>query len=206
MKKKIEMFKTMVIIFFVFFAIACTSNPPVDEKTPKARIAVMVAEGFHDGEAYIPIGYLFNQDYHITVIGPAAGTVKAYNSDLTINIEKAVSEVSADDFDALILPGGHGPAVLREDRNVLEFVKTFWDSGKVTAAICHGPQVLITAGVLGGRKLTSVGSIREEIENAGATFLDQSVVVDKNLVTSRGPKDLHDFLTGIVDELKKQLN
>jgi len=203
MKKKIGMLKTIIMVFFVFFAIACTSNAPMKEKTPKADIAVMVAEGFHDGEAYMPIGYLFNHDYHITVIGPSVGTVKAYNSDLTINIEKAVSEVSVDDFDALILPGGHGPAVLREDSNVIEFVKDFWDSGKIVAAICHGPQVLITAEVLDGKTLTSVGSIREEIEGAGAKFLDQSVVVDGNLVTSRGPKDLHDFLTNIVEALKK---
>jgi protease I len=206
MKKNDVKFKIMIVTFFVFFAVSCTSTSPSQEETPKARIAVMVAEGFHDGEAYMPMGYLLNQGYHITVIGPARGIVKSYNSDFTINIEKAVSEVSVDDFDALILPGGRGPAVLREDSGVLAFVRAFWDSGKVTAAICHGPQVLITAGVLDGRTTTGVGGIREELEGAGVKFLDQPVVVDGNLVTSRVPQDLHDFSLNIVEALKKQMN
>lgn len=206
MKRKVEMYKPMLAALFLFFAMACSTPEPEKQETPKVRIAVMVAEGFHDGEAFMPMGYLLNKGYHITVIGPARGTVKAYNSDFTINIEKAVSEVTVDDFDALLLPGGRGPAVLRENDSVLEFVREFWDSGKVTAAICHGPQVLVSAGVLDGRTSTGVGGIQEELEGAGVKYLDQSVVVDQNLVTSRVPQDLHDFSKSIVEALEKQLN
>lgn len=206
MKKSGEKFKTMVAVFFLLFVIACSAPEAEKPEAPKARIAVLVAEGFHDGEAFMPMAYLTNNGYGITVIGPARGVAKAYNSDFTINIEKAVSEVSAGDFDALILPGGRGPAVLRESSEVLDFVRAFWDSGKVTAAICHGPQVLISAGVLDGATSTGTGGIQEELEAAGVKFLDQPVVIDKNLITSRMPQDLHVFSTNIVEALKKQMN
>ena len=206
MKKSGENFRTMLAVFFLMFVIACSSPEAQQAEAPKAQIAVLVAEGFHDGEAFMPMAYLTNNGYGITVIGPARGAVKAYNSDFTINIEKAVSEVSAGDFDALILPGGRGPAVLRENSEVLEFVKAFWDSEKVTAAICHGPQVLISAGVLDGYTSTGTGGIQEELEAAGVQYLDQSLVIDKNLITSRMPQDLYDFTTNIVEALKKQMN
>lgn len=161
------------------------------------RIAVMVAEGYHDGEAYMPMGYLNNRGAHITVIGPEAGLVTAYNSDFTINIQKTVDQVSVDDFDALILPGGHGPSVLREHEAAVNFARDFFESGKVVAAICHGPQLLVTAGVLEGRDATAVRGIKEEMEEAGVNFLDESVVIDGNLITSRTPPDLYDFSAAI---------
>jgi len=175
-----------------------------DIASEKIHVAVLVAEGFHDGETFMPIGYLLNQGYKITVIGPQKGMVKAYNSDFTINIEKSVSEVSPADFHALVLPGGTGPSVLRDNEEVIRFVSAFWETGKVTAAICHGPQVLITAGVLDGRTTTGVGGIREELEQAGVNFIDQSVVIDGNLITSRIPSDLPEFSMSIADAIKKQ--
>lgn len=177
----------------------------IPKAEPRAKIAVMVAEGFHDGEAFMPMGYLMNQGYDIVVIGPERGKVKAYNSDFTIKIEKSVSEVTPHDFDALVLPGGRGPSVLRENEEVIRFVSEFWQTGKVTAAICHGPQVLITAGLLDGRTSTGIGGIKEELEDAGVNFVDESVVVDDNLITSRMPDDLHDFSKTIAHKLKKQL-
>lgn len=167
----------------------------------KVQVAVLVAEGFHDAEAYMPLGYLTNRGAGGTVIGPEAGIVKAYNSDFEIVIEKSVTEVSVDDFDALILPGGRGPVVLREDPAVVEFAKKFFESGKVTAAICHGPQVLITAGVMEGKNSSGVGSIREELEAAGATYLDEALVIDGNLITSRVPSDLNEFASAIAEAL-----
>jgi len=129
----------------------------------------------------------------ITVIGPETGVVKAYNSDFTIAVERAVADVSVDDFDALLLPGGRAPAALREIPGVVEFAKKFFETGKPVAAICHGPQVLVTAGVLEGRTCTAVGGIRGEIEGAGATYVDDAVVIDGNLITSRTPPDLAVF-------------
>ncbi len=160
-------------------------------------IAVLVDEGFHDGEAYMPIGYLTNRGAHITVIGPEVGLVTAYNSDFTINIERAVQRVSVNDFDALILPGGHAPSRLRENDEAVSFVREFFESGKVVAAICHGPQVLITAGVMQGMNATGVEGIRDELEEAGAIYLDEAVVVHDNLITSRTPPDLYDFSLAI---------
>jgi len=159
----------------------------------KVQVAVMVTEGFHDAEAYMPLGYLTNRGAEVTVIGPLAGIVKAYNSDFEIVIEKAVTEVSVDDFDALVLPGGKAPAALREDAAVVDFARRFFESGKVTAAICHGPQLLITAGVMTGKKSSGTGSIREELEAVGATYLDEELVIDGNLITSRVPSDLNAF-------------
>ena len=150
------------------------------------------------------IGYLLNQGYEITVIGPSRGKVKAYNSEFTINIDKSVSEVKPEEFDALILPGGRGPGVLRQDDKVLEFVREFWKTGKVAAAICHGPQVLVSADVMKGRTSTGVGGIQGEIEEAGASFVDETVVVDGNLITSRNPQDLYNFSRSIAESLHKQ--
>jgi protease I len=174
-----------------------------DQKERQVRIAVLLTEGFHDGEAYIPIGYLTNQGAKITVIGPQKVIVKAYNSEFTIRIEKSIAEVSVSDFDALILPGGHAPSKLREDEEVVAFARDFFQSGKPTAAICHGPQVLITAGVMNGKTSTGVAGIRGELEKAGVTYLDQPLVIDGNLITSRGPSDLNDFSIAISEAVRK---
>lgn len=195
--------KMLFGLFMVsLLVVACQQQAPQTEVVKDVkRVAVMVAEGFHDGEAYMPIGYLTNRGVEVTVIGPAVGEVKAYNSDFTIRIEKAVGDVSVADFDALILPGGRGPAILRENETVVAFARDFFKSGKPTAAICHGPQVLITAGVLEGKSCTAVGGVQDELIAAGANFLDQSVVLDGNLITSRVPGDLNDFSTAIYEAL-----
>lgn len=195
--------KMLFGLFMVsLLVVACQQQAPQTEVVKDVkRVAVMVAEGFHDGEAYMPIGYLTNRGVEVTVIGPSVGEVKAYNSDFTIRIEKAVGDVSVSDFDALILPGGRGPAILRENETVVAFARDFFKSGKPTAAICHGPQVLITAGVLEGKSCTAVGGVQDELIAAGANFLDQSVVLDGNLITSRVPGDLNDFSTAIYEAL-----
>ncbi len=178
----------------------------VTEPLRRPNVAVLVGEGFHDGEAYMPIGYLTNQGMDITVIGPQTGPVKAYNSEFTIGIERAVNDVSVGDFDALVLPGGTAPAGLREVPEVVEFAKEFFESGKPVAAICHGPQVLVTAGVLEGRTSTAVGGIQDEIEGAGATYLDEELVIDGNLITSRTPPDLDVFSKAIAQAVHESFD
>ena len=175
---------------------------PADALTPdRPHVAVLLTEGFQDAEAYMPIGYLENKDVDITVIGPKTGRVKAYNSDFEIVVQKEVGEVNVDDFDALILPGGKAPATLREDSTVVEFTKNFFNTGKTVAAICHGPQVLATAGVLHDVTTTGVNSIQGELEEAGATYVDEALVVDGNLITSRVPGDLAVFSKAIEEAL-----
>lgn len=167
------------------------------------RLAVLIAEGFHDGETLKPKAFLEEHGARVVVLGPAVGEVKAYNSEQMVTIEKAVSEARVDDFDALILPGGKGPAVLRENEAAVNFARDFLNSGKPVAAICHGPQVLITAGVIKDRTLTCASSVAEEIREAGGEYRDEMVVVDGNLITSRGPRDIPAFNEAILTALKK---
>lgn len=173
------------------------------------RVAILTGEGFHDGETLIPMAYMQNRGAKVTVIGPEKRFVRAYNSDMVLKIEKQVSEVKIEDFDALILPGGRAPANIREDSHVVEFAGEFFKSGKPVAAICHGPQVLITAGVMDGVEATCFSDVRSELREAGATYHDRPVVVHKNLITSRVPDDIPAFCAAMATamvEHKKEKN
>jgi len=193
---KTKKFIPVLALLFIFSA----CQPEVHQETEHldpVNVAVLTGEGFHDGEAFMPIGYLVNRGATVTVIGPETGIVTAYNSDFTIYIEKTVEEVDVDDFDALILPGGQAPSALREHESVIDFARNFYDSGKTVAAICHGPQILITAGVMEGKNATGFEAIKDELEEAGALYHDESVVIHDNLITSRTPPDLYDFSLAI---------
>jgi len=182
---------------------ACSPGTGKSEEEPVSNIAILLTGGFHDAEAYMPLGYLVNKGYDVTVIGPEKGMVKAYNSDFTIVVERDMDEVSTDDFAVLIIPGGHAPAALRKDQAVVDFVKAFFETGKPVAAICHGPQVLITAGVMEGMTSSGYSGIRKELEEAGATYIDQALVTDQNLITSRVPADLAVFCRAIGESLEE---
>ncbi len=183
-------------LLFVFAACQHEVHHEADVVDP-VHVAVLTGEGFHDGEAYMPMGYLVNRGAVVTVVGPETGLVTAYNSDFTIQVEKTVDEVEVDDFDALILPGGLAPSALREHESAVNFARDFFDSGKTVAAICHGPQILITAGVMDGLSATGFEGIREELKEAGVDYQDESVVIHNNLITSRTPPDLYDFSLAI---------
>ncbi len=170
----------------------------------KSKVAVLVTEGFHDGEAYMPIGYLANKGIFSLVIGPEKGIHKSYNSDFTIKVCKEVGEVSVDYFDALILPGGRAPSKLREDEGVINFVKDFYKTGKPIAAICHGPQILITAGVLEGKTATGFKGIKDELIEAGVNYKDEAVVIYENIITSRTPPDLYKFSRAIKKSISEK--
>ncbi len=199
----------VVMLAVVLVGTGCPEEPVVEPPTPPepvqmlegVRVAIMVAEGFHDGETLRPKEYLEDQGAQTVIIGPAVGEVTAYNSDQTVQIEMAVADASVEEFDGLILPGGHGPGVLREHEPAVEFARAFVESGKLVAAICHGPQVLVTAGVLEGRTVTGVSGIADELREAGAEYLDEPVVMDDNLVTSRVPDDIPMFNSAILGAL-----
>lgn len=183
-------------------------EPAMEEKEPAAElagktVAVLLAEGFQDSEALEPKSFLEEHGAEVVILGPAVGEVKAYNSEQMVTIEKAVEEADVAEFDALILPGGKGPAVLRELEAAVNFARDFMESGKPVAAICHGPQVLITAGVIEGRTLTCVSDIAEEVQEAGGEYVDEPVMVDGNLITSRVPDDLPAFNEAILKALKE---
>lgn len=196
----------VILTLILLVTAACNDRKAVDligepGMLQGKNVAFLITEGFHDGETMFPMGYLVNHGANVTVIGVERGEYKAYNSDVTAMVVRSVDEVSPADFDALVIPGGHSPRNLREHENVLSFVRTFVEADKPTAAICHGPQVLVTAGVVSGRTLTGVGRIRDEITEAGAHFEDVEVMVDGNIITSRTPPDLPAFSRQIAQSL-----
>lgn len=165
------------------------------------HIAILIGEGFHDGETFIPMGYMLNMGATVTVIGVKPGIHKAYNSDIIAKVHKSVKDVSIEDFDALIIPGGRSPNWLRQYEEVLDFTRKFFNTGKPTAAICHGPQVLITAGVLKNLEATCFPGMRDELKKAGVNYHDSAVVRDKNLITSRIPDDIPMFCKTIAEAI-----
>lgn len=168
-------------------------------------IAVLSANGFEESELTSPIERLKEESATVHIISLEAGKIQGMKHDrkwtVEIAVDKVVTEVSADDYDGLLIPGGVlNPDSLRQDEGALSFVKAFFEAGKPVAAICHGPQVLISAGVVEGRKLTSTKTIKIDLVNAGADWEDSEVVVDQGLVTSRSPEDLPAFNDKIVEE------
>jgi protease I len=168
-----------------------------------AHIAVIIDDMFEDSE-YTEPAKAFKADGHrLTHIGLKKNTrVKGKTEGTQVKIDKAVNDISAEDFDALLIPGGYSPDHLRADEAAVKFVKKFFESNKPVFAICHGPQLLITAQVLKGRKVTGWKSIMQDIKNAGAQFLDQEVVEDGNLISSRHPGDLPMFISASLSRLK----
>jgi protease I len=156
------------------------------------RVAMVLAPNFEDSEAIDPKDYLESKGADVTVIGIKAGAVPGKKGG-SLNATATFSDVSPDEFDALVIPGGGAPENLRIDDQAVEFTRRFVESGKPVAAICHGPQLLISAKVLDGRTLTSVNKIRDDITNAGGNYVDRELVEDRNLITSRTPADLPAF-------------
>jgi protease I len=160
-----------------------------------SRVAVIIANLFEDSEYTEPAKAFQGAGHELIHLGLRAGeTVKGKKKDTPVKIDRAVHEVSVDDFDALLIPGGYSPDQLRADDKAVAFVRDFFRSGKPVFAICHAAQLLITADVIRGRKVTGWKSIVQDIKNAGAHFEDVEVVEDGNLVSSRHPGDLPAFI------------
>lgn len=201
--------KSMVSVSVVALAVALLAHAPAlyaDEDYAPAdlsdkSVAVLVGEGLHDAETLVPIGYLANRGAAITVVGVAPGQAKAYNSDTWVRIDTSVDDVNVADFDAVVIPGGSSPAYLREHDNIVAFTREAVEAGKVVAAICHGPQVLITAGVLEGKNATAFRNVADELREAGANYEDTPLMVDGNVITSRIPDDLPQFVRAIEEAL-----
>jgi protease I len=169
------------------------------------KIAFLAADGVEKVELEKPREALRQEGAEVQLISLKTGEIQARNHDLepagTVDVDRAVSDVSVDDFDGLVLPGGTvNPDKLRLDDSAVAFVRDFVNSGKPVAAICHGPWTLVEAGVVAGRKLTSYPSIRTDIRNAGGRVVDEEVVIDGNLVTSRSPSDLPAFCSTIIEQ------
>lgn len=167
-------------------------------------IAVLSENGFEESELTEPVKRLKEEGATVHIISSKSGTIKGWsdgNWSGEVDVDYTLNEAKADDYNGLLIPGGViNPDKLRANDDAIAFVKAFFESGKPVAAICHGPQVLINAGVVEGRKLTSVKNISQDLINAGADWSDEEVVVDQGLVTSRTPEDLPAFNDKIVEE------
>ena len=167
-----------------------------------AKIAFILESDFEDVEFTHPYEHARDAGHDTVVIGTEAGReLTGKRDEATITTDKSVGDVSVEDFDALVIPGGYSPDKLRLDDDATSFTREFVESGKPVAAICHAGQLLVEAGVVEGRKLTSWPSVRTELELAGANWVDQQVVEDDNLITSRNPGDLDAFTKTLLNRL-----
>lgn len=168
-----------------------------------STIGIIIADMFEDVEYTAPARAFREAGHQIVPIGLEKGkTVRGKRNRTLVKIDKSLDEITPPDFDAILIPGGYSPDILRGEDEAVEFIKTFFESGKPIFAICHGPQLLITAQVLEGKKVTGWKSIIQDIKNAGAEYINQEVVVDDNLISSRGPKDLPVFIKASLNSLK----
>lgn len=169
------------------------------------RVAILVADGFEEVELTEPRKALLDAGADVEIVSPEEGRVKGWaETDWgeEIAVDRSVSSAKAGDYDALVLPGGvMNPDNLRTNEDAVRFTRAFFEAGKPVAAICHAPWLLVEAGVVEGREVTSYASIRKDLENAGARWVDREVVVDAGLVTSRNPDDLPAFNRKMVEEI-----
>ncbi len=161
------------------------------------RVAMVIAPNYEDIEATDPKDALEQAGAEVTLVGIEKGEVKGKKGG-SLEATETFDTVTPDDFDMLVIPGGGAPENLRIDDGAVAFTRQFTESGKPVAAICHGAQLLISADVLQNRKLTAVNKIRDDVKNAGGNYVDEELVVDGNLITSRTPKDLPAFNEAIV--------
>jgi protease I len=168
------------------------------------KVAILAAEGVEQVELTEPRKAVEQEGADVTVVSTEAGDIQAFNhldKGDTLTADTAVKDVSAEDFDALLLPGGvANPDLLRTDDDAVGFVRDFAESGKPIGVICHGPWTLVEAGVVKGRTLTSWPSLQTDIRNAGGTWVDEEVHVDNGWVSSRKPDDLPAFCAKVVEE------
>lgn len=168
------------------------------------RIAILAEEGFEDSEIVEPIRAMKEAGARVVVVG--SGSQKSYRgkrgtATIKVDVTADADKVSAEDFDAIIVPGGHSADKMRLHQPMIDLVRKAHDLGRVVAAICHGPQLLISADIVRGRRVTSWPSVAVDLKNAGADWVDEPVVKDGNLITSRRPADLPRFNKAIIEAL-----
>jgi deglycase len=167
------------------------------------KIALVLGQGFEDSEFRVPYDRLKEEGYEVEIIGVKAGEeLKGYKGKETVKVEKGIDRVKAEDYDALLIPGGQSPDHLRVDKRMVELVKQFDQAGRLIAAVCHGPQLLIAAHLVKGRTLTAWQTIQDDLQQIGAQVKDEAVVKDRNWITSRKPDDLKQFSDAIVEHLE----
>ncbi len=173
----------------------------------QAKILIMATDGFEESELFVPLEKLRAAGATVQIAALKAGDIKGWNKTdwgKSVTADMAIDAADADAFDILVLPGGQmNPDVLRINEKAVELVLDFLDSEKIVAAICHAPWLLVEADAVEGRTLTSWPSVKTDIENAGGDWVDEEVVVDDNIITSRSPKDLDAFVAKIIEEFEQ---
>lgn len=176
-------------------------------KLENKKVAILATDGFEKSELIEPLEALREEGATVHVISVKEGEIKSWDGDNwgeSVDVDKLVDDVNANDYHSLVLPGGvANPDLLRTHDKALDFIRAFFAQSKPVAAICHAPWLLISARVIENRKVTSYHSIKDDVINAGAHWVDQEVVVDEGLVTSRNPKDLPAFIDKVIEETKE---
>jgi protease I len=167
------------------------------------RIAILAEDIYEDLELWYPLLRMKEEGAEVKVIGTGSANQYTGKHGLPVQVDLSADQVRADDFDAVIIPGGYAPDRMRRYEALLRFVREAFEKGKVVASICHGPWVLVSAGVLKGRTATCFFAIKDDVINAGAKYVDQEVVRDGNLITSRMPADLPAFCREIIKALSE---
>lgn len=176
-------------------------------KLKDKKIAILATDGFEKSELFKPYESLRDEGAQVHIISNKEGSIKSWDKKdwgESISVDKLIKNAQESDYDSLVLPGGvFNPDQLRTDDGALDFIRAFFESGKPVAAICHAPWLLISAKVIENRKVTSYHSIKDDVVNAGAHWVDQEVVVDEGLVTSRNPNDLPAFINKVIEETRE---
>jgi len=167
------------------------------------RIAILAEDIYEDLELWYPLLRMKEEGAEVKVIGTGSANQYTGKHGLPVQVDLSADQVRADDFDAVIVPGGYAPDRMRRYEALLRFVREAFEKGKLIASICHGPWVLISAGILKGRTATCFFAIKDDVVNAGAKYVDQEVVRDGNLITSRMPADLPAFCREIIRALSE---
>jgi protease I len=171
------------------------------------HIAILATDGYEQSELTEPLERLRDADADVSIVSLKKGEIRGTSNGQwadSVMVDKTIDEVSADDFDTLVIPGGlYNPDTLRASEEAVSFVRSMFDAKKPIAAICHGPWLLVEADIARGRKMTSYPSIRTDITNAGGLWVDEPVVVHQGLVTSRSPADLDAFSAKIIEETRE---
>jgi protease I len=174
-------------------------------KLNNKNVAILSTNGFEESELTSPKKALEDAGANVHIIAPESGQIKGWkdgNWSISLNVDKTLNDANPSEYDALVLPGGvMNPDKLRLEKDAVAFATHFLETGKPIAAICHGPQTLIETGMLQDREMTSFPSLKTDLENAGANWVDRAVVVDQGLVTSRTPDDLPAFNKKMIEEI-----
>ncbi len=167
------------------------------------KALIISADNFEDTELLVPYYRLKEEGIPVDIASIKDGRIKGKHG-YEVTVDKTLKEVNPDDYDILILPGGKAPETVRKEKKAIEIARRFFEKNRPVSAICHGPQILITAGVLKERRATCYKSVAQEMKDSGAIYEDKEVVVDGNLVTSRQPSDLPSFLRETIRMLKSR--